>query len=105
MPENKTDYMARLTKVQAEARTITAKRDNLNREAGAEERKVSEAYEQLHQLGIIKDASERLSLEQLQKLRDEAQDKLDTALVEIEAQVAEGNRLLSEYENPTPVVA
>jgi hypothetical protein len=93
-----TTYPERLSAVKADVLTLTGRRDQLNREAGVEERRVQEAYDKLKALELVPSASSRLTASELEALRAEAQASLDATLVAIEVRLAEGKRLLADYD-------
>jgi hypothetical protein len=95
MPEVR-DFNAELKSIQASVKTLGAQRDRLNRDAGVEERRVQESIEKLKELGI--EAPDKLSVAQLSKLRDAAQEELRVKIDLLKGKVEEGQALMAEYE-------
>lgn len=92
------DFGTRMKKVQDDSRTLIAKRDAINREAGGEEQRVKVGYDNLKALGIIEDASKHLSVKELKELQNKYEGLLALTLTEIEKKLAEGKNLIAEYE-------
>jgi hypothetical protein len=90
------DFNAELKQVQVKVKDLSTQRDRLNREAGVEEGRRDEALKKLRELGVKK--PEALTVEGLGQLRDQSRAELITRLDAIKAKVAEGDKLMADYE-------
>jgi len=91
------DIQEQLRNAHARVKVLAGKKDQVIREAGIEEQKLQQAYENLKQLGIAD--PENYSEEMLIELSSETQKTLETNLQNLLAALAEGEALLQEYEH------
>jgi len=89
------DIQERLRKAQALVKTLQASRDQINRDAGAEENKLREAYGKLKELGV--DDPEGMSPKDMQALAESLQAELEGKLAALEQQLAQGEALMQKY--------
>ena len=90
------DFKQELEAVQRQTKLLATKRDGLIREAGIQQQRVTEALGKLKELGVAD--ADKLSVEQLKKLRDKKQKELEAGVAALKAKVADSTRLLAEYE-------
>ena len=88
--------MADLRDIQARVKALASKRDQIIRDAGAEENKLEEAYGKLRELGI--DGPETLTVEDLQAMSEKLQTELAQKVSDMETQVAKGEQLMTKYQ-------
>lgn len=86
----------RLTQLKARVSALQSGKDQINREAGIEQRKLDEAYEKLRELGVQN--PETLSAKELQALADDAKIQLDEKLTALEEQLTQGETLMAKYQ-------
>jgi len=88
--------MADLRDIQARVKALASKRDSIIRDAGAEENKLEEAYGKLRELGI--EDPEKLTIEQLNEQVQALQVELQQKQEAMEAQLAQGEKLMTKYQ-------
>ena len=86
----------KLKDVQTRLKTLSANRDQVIREAGAEENKLKEAHAKLAELGV--ENSEEMSVEELKAMADELKEKLTSKLEVLEQELVSGETLMSQYK-------
>ncbi len=86
----------RLQQLKARVTALQSSKDQINREAGIEQRKLDEAYEKLRELGV--ENPETMSAKTLQELADTAQIQLDEKLTALEGQLTQGETLMAKYQ-------
>ncbi len=89
------DVTAKLKKLQEQQRDLAAKRDQLQRQAGADERRLQEAVERLQALGI--EGAANMSADELRQKADALAGELQAKVAEAEALVAKGESILARY--------
>ena len=93
MPE--TTIQEQLRDAQVRVKGLAAKRDQVIRDAGIEEQKLQQVYDNLKQLGV--DAPESLSKEDLEKLAEETKERLFVEMKGLMDALATGEGLLADY--------
>jgi len=88
--------MADLKEIQGKVKALASKRDQIIRDQGIEERRLEEAYEKLHELGIEK--PEDLSAQEIQDLADKLQAEFAEKLEALDKQVNQGETLMAKYQ-------
>jgi len=88
--------MADLKEIQGKVKALAAKRDQIIRDQGIEERRLEEAYEKLCELGIEK--PEDLSAQEIQDLADKLQAEFAEKLAALDIQVNQGEALMAKYQ-------
>lgn len=89
------DLEEQIVVLNARVKKLAANRDQLNRDAGAAERKLEEAQEKLRALGI---ETEGLTSKQLQEKAQELEAELGTKVTEITTKIEEGEALVAKYQ-------
>jgi capsule polysaccharide export protein KpsE/RkpR len=89
------DTQERLKKAQALVKTLQTSRDQINREAGAEENKLRDAYGKLRELGI--ENPEGMTPKDMQALAETLRAELEEKLTALEQQLAQGEALMRQY--------
>jgi predicted nucleic acid-binding Zn-ribbon protein len=90
-----TDLEEQLGVLQNRVKKLTTSRDLLIRDAGAAERKLEEAQENLRALGI---ETKDMTSKQLQEKAEELEAELATKVAEITTKVEEGEALVAKYQ-------
>lgn len=93
--EQELSTVERLKAAQAKVKALAGDRDRVIREAGAQERKLEEAYEKLRELGI--ESPEKMTSKQLQTMAEQLREQLTEKLGTIETQIAKGEKLMAQY--------
>ena len=86
----------RLKQLKARVTALQSSKDQINREAGIEQRKLDESYEKLRELGVKE--PETMSAKALQELADTAKTQLGEKLTALEGQLTEGEALMAKYQ-------
>ena len=86
----------KLKEVQTRVKTLAGNRDQIIREAGAEENKLKEAHSKLKELGVPD--SETMSAKELQTLADDLRQQLADKLLSIEQELVKGEALMAKYK-------
>lgn len=86
----------RLQQLKTRVNALQSSKDQINREAGIEQRKLDEAYEKLRELGV--ENPEAMSAKALQELADTAKTQLDEKLTVLEGQLTQGETLMAKYQ-------
>lgn len=86
----------RLQQLKTRVTALQSSKDQINREAGIEQRKLDEAYEKLRELGV--ENPEAMSAKALQELADTAKIQLDEKLTALEEQLTQGETLMAKYQ-------
>ncbi len=92
MPE----IQEQLRTAQARVKTLAAKRDQIIRDAGVEEQKLQQVYENLRHLGVKN--PETLSEVELKALAETTSMSLGEALHDLLESLSKGEELLKEYD-------
>jgi hypothetical protein len=90
------DIQQQLKDAQARVKVLAGKRDQAIRDAGIEEQKLKQVYDNLRQLGI--ESPEALSEDDLQRLAEDTKKKLETEMLGLMETLSKGEALLLEYE-------
>ena len=85
-----------LREAQVKVKGLAAKRDQIIRDAGIEEQKLQQVYDNLKQLGI--DSPESLSKDDLEKLAEETRLKLLAEMNGLMDAITAGEGLIKDYE-------
>lgn len=85
-----------LKEAQAKVKSLAAKRDQIIRDAGIEEQKLQQVYDNLKQLGI--DSPESLSKGDLESLAEATRIRLLGEMNSLMDAIAVGEGLLKDYE-------
>jgi predicted ATP-grasp superfamily ATP-dependent carboligase len=81
--------------LQTRVKKLAGSRDQLIRDQGAAERKLEEAQEKLHELGI---ETEGLTSKQLQEQAEALEAQLASKVAEITSKVEDGEQLVAKYQ-------
>ena len=92
MPE----IQEQLRLAQGRVKTLAARRDQIIRDAGVEEQKLQQVYENLRQLGVKN--PETLSEADLKSLAADTEKTLETSLQSLLDSLAKGEDLLKQYD-------
>lgn len=90
------DFQAELKAAQNSVKLLGAKREKLVGDAREESVRVQQAVEQLKALGV--DNAEKLTVDQLKKLRDKSQTELESNLDTLKTQLTAAEAVMTEYE-------
>lgn len=90
------DTQTLLRDVQNRQKVLLGKKDQLIREAGIEEQKLSDALNKLREYGVAD--PEDMSADEMQAKATELEQSLATKLVEITEEISKGEALLREYD-------
>jgi predicted RNase H-like nuclease (RuvC/YqgF family) len=88
-------FQQQLKEAQQTVKTLDGERERLLREASVEEHKIRESQAKLAELGI-KDP-EKLTVDELVKLRDTTQAELERDLATVQTKITEAKGVLAEY--------
>lgn len=89
------DLQEQLKEAQARVKALAGKRDQVIRDAGVEEQKLQQAYENLRQLGVPN--PENLTKDELIRLSNDTAKTLETHLRGLLETLDEGEALLEKY--------
>lgn len=90
------DFQTELKTAQASVKALGTKREKLIGDARVEESKVTQATEALKGLGIAD--ADKLTVDQLKKLREKSQSELETNLDTLKTQITAAETVVTEYE-------
>ena len=80
---------------QSRVKTLAGKRDQLIRDAGIEEQKLQQVYDNLRQLGVSN--PESLDADDLQRLAETTQAELESNMQSLTEALSKGESLLEDY--------
>jgi uncharacterized membrane protein len=90
------DILDQLKLAQGRVKTLATKRDQIIRDAGVEEQKLQQVYDNLRQLGI--DKPESLSEANLKTLAETTEKTLEDNLKSLLESLSKGEALIGEYD-------
>ena len=90
------DIQEQLRLAQTKVKTLASKRDQIIRDAGVEEQKLQQVYENLRQLGVKN--PEGMSEADLKTLAESTSLSLGEALHDLTESLAKGEELIAEYD-------